>query len=265
MKNNSHIVSFVKGRNEYYLVILKKRKIMEKLFISLLVASGLVFSGCGGGSDGGDTDESINAESTSDNIIDTDKELYELYDLYKTTVRKSDYETTAEYNSRIEQFIDAQGIVKYKYDLKDVYDADTQTLYVYDVDWSDRGKLWLDYGLLCHNYGNTDTFYCENYIPEVRISNLHSFPWTVGYAPTDYWQDSNRIFYSTNISAEDARSLHNKFYLIIETQLTTELPIAEHTYSTYVGNSYFINTLAVKIQVLNESTDITYDEYSINY
>ena len=221
----------------------------------------VMFIGCG--SDNNEVMTDVNSDSSTiieDNIIDTPSELFDLYNFYYKTVDKSDYESTNEYDTRISNFIDSQGVTTYKIPLEDMYDADTQTLYVYDYVYNTFYSI--DFGLYCHGT-NSDNFYCERYKPYVEVQNINSFPFSKGDVPVEFRPSYTMSFYTSNIPPDEAERLHGSFYLMMDTHLSSEYPIAEYTYGDFSGGSYFINTMAIGVQVINSKTDVVYNEFNI--
>ena len=103
-------------------------------------------------------------------VIDTQTELKNLYDSSIQTLTKSNYETTTEYNTRIEQFRKEKGMLTFEVELSDIYDADTQELIVYH--WTSYLKntliesysIFSDENIEINNFGNFPFFYdSENY------------------------------------------------------------------------------------------------------
>lgn len=185
----------------------------------------------------------------SEYLIDTQLELKSKYDLYMDTLEKSEYETTSAYNSRINQFINDEGDLLFKFDLDNTYDADTQTLYVYDTNLT-RDRLIFDYGFLEHNH--------------VNIVNFEDFNIEYGYVPNrDYWEESNSIFLKDNFLVSEVMNLDDNFFLIINATLSDEIPMAEHNWNKYTGTSNYINIEATSMLVVNGVNNIIYDEIVI--
>ena len=226
---------------------------MKRFIVSLIIT--IVFIGCGGGGSDTNSNTTIKDPIVTDTLIDTADEFYVKFHEYENEEKKSDYETQQEYLNRLAQFAIDEGVKRYKFSVTDSYDAETQTLYVYE--------FHIDY----NSDSNTQRFdagykYASLYLV---IKNMDSFPFQIGYAPSLIFQDQNRIFYEANVSPEDARKLHNKFYILVDNNLDATLKFTYRQYSQYTGTDYFIYGKASFMEVKNSSDETKiYAKYNIS-
>lgn len=202
------------------------------LKIILILFLSLAFFGCGEESSDGGTVSSPEIES----IIFSETQMKEKFDYYDDIMEKSDYETDEDYNNRIAIFKIEDGIVKYRLDLEDKYDVNTETLYVYEHSVTETYK-----------YKTTIRYWLSKY--RMDILNMNNFPFYIGYAPTEYdfWDEyENRIFYKTQMSADEAEKLHNRFYAIFSTKISRV-----STIDGYLGIEHHMYSNATNIQVIN--------------
>ena len=182
---------------------------MIKVIFSLIFAS-MVFSGCS-------SDES--SISTTDNTISTSSQWISKFDEIKTTEVKSEYETTTEYNNRMATFIEEQGNVTYVFDLRDEYDANTQTLV-------------LDESSIADITGANEESFSNYYWEVLFVDNMNVFPYNLEYATSSSSYQS-RVFLRTNMTPEKAQELDGTFKLEISVTYQ-RLPTITTEYSSSI-------------------------------
>jgi hypothetical protein len=221
---------------------------MKKIFI-LFFTLILLLSGCGG-----------SGSTSNDNTIETKRitsntELEKYWDKLDTALEKDQYETTSAYNQRISEFIDSENNDSYTFifDIYDWYDADTSTLYIYDI-----------------NLGNDISEYRYGYTMEntrIEAHGLSSYPFYVGYVEGECcYKDTALIYKTLNINSNNAEKLSGGFKIELTLHFDLNLGITSQYYnSIYGGNLYDIIGYVNSVKITNYRDNQTYYENNISY
>ena len=205
---------------------------MIKVIYSLILVS-IVFTGC---------------SSSEDTTVNNNPIAYfgTEYDKIKSLEVKSAYETTTEYNNRIDLFIEERGLVTYVSDIYDVYYVEEQFIVL-----TTYGS-----GVDTENFGD---YYWEN----IQVDNMNYFPYELKrlYSSST---SSSRIYLLENMEPSEAERLKDTFKIEIKVEYSRNPTISEeHTSS--IGNIKNLNAKlkSVKIYSSLDKSKI-FEEYSIN-
>jgi predicted small lipoprotein YifL len=197
----------------------------------------LALQGCGG-------ETTITEEYTPPENVPTHAQPYihtmdeydNKFNELKKLATKDTYESTYEYNTRINKFLEEQETITYSVDLYDSYDADTQILTVYDI------------------WGGGPDFDFMFFSRIIEINNMEYFPYSVN-------SDNQLVLKRMHMSPEEAKEAHHSFYADIGIKFVKPFTYKSKIYNTDI-DTYKVYGDMQSIKVYQQYKLI--EEYSIN-
>lgn len=183
---------------------------------------------------------------------------------YNDIKDKSDYETDLEYETRMNDFIDSQGILTFTITLYDQYDINTQVLEVY----SGGSEGYIVESPFIYGRLKDDRDY-------LQIYNFNDFSFDITYT-SNLMGTANTspkmTFYKTTISPTEAENLNGKFYATVKVKpkIMIESPNSfknKEVVYTSCGSLYCTSSLyvdLVSIEIYNSSNTVLYGQDSIS-
>jgi len=197
-----------------------------------------------------------NSGQINPKLITTRDTLHTIWDKYYDELEKNEYESTDVYNQRINTFIadENNDSYIYRFDVEDWYDADTNTLYLYEI--NSKNDLSKEY----YSFSPLDN-------TRLYVHGLSNYSFYIGHVEgACCYQDTAIIYKTLYITADEAQKLSNGFKIEIKLHLDQNLGIATRYYnSIYGGNFYDILGYANGVKIINTQNNKTYYEDNVSY